>query len=322
MEERKSPKLARLSTVPTAFYIILVMLGILGNATVVGVIGKSVITERAGGHNSDILIINLALSNLMVSLMRNILLIVSDFGVELYSSKGWCQFLMGIWVWLRSVNIWSTLFLSAFHLQTLRRVVPTAGNTQNSRSFPTTLLLSLGFMWFINLLYSIPAFIFSINGNINSTETLMLVSSTTRPLLGCVWNFPSTYNGLAYATTSMVLHEIAPIIFMTVTNLSSLYRLYSHGRVRSSQQNAPVIKKIPAERRAAKVILALVMLFILSWGTSVMAVNYFNYNKNSSAEFILIIARFANNLFVALSPVILAVGHRQLRSWLKSLLTH
>lgn len=81
----------------------------------------------------------------------------------------------------------------------------------------------------------------------------MLVSSTTRPLLGCVWNFPSALSGLAYATTSMIIHETIPIILMALTNLGSLYTLYMHGRVRSSEQNAPVIKRVPAERRAAKV---------------------------------------------------------------------
>lgn len=77
---------------------------------------------------------------------------------------------MGVWVWLRSVNVWSTLFLSAFHLQTLRRVTPTIGNFPRSRSAPKTLLLALGLIWFLNFIYSIPAHIFSTNGNENSTE--------------------------------------------------------------------------------------------------------------------------------------------------------
>lgn len=81
----------------------------------------------------------------------------------------------------------------------------------------------------------------------------MLVSSTTRPLLGCVWNFPSVFTGLAYATTSMVIHETLPIILMALTNLASLYTLYTHVRVRHSVHDTVVIKRVPAERRAAKV---------------------------------------------------------------------
>ncbi|XP_069008659.1 olfactory receptor class A-like protein 4 [Embiotoca jacksoni] len=309
------------SPAQTAFYILLVMLGILGNATVVGVIGKSVIMGRGGRHNSDIIIVNMALSNLLVSVMRNTLLVVSDTGLQLYSSKGWCQVLMGVWVWLRSVNAWSTLLLSAFHLQTLRRVAP-SGGLPGPRGAPGNLLLSLGLIWLLNLGYSIPAHIFSTSGDTNSTETLMLVSSTTRPLLGCVWNFPSSSSGLVYATTSMVIHETIPIILMVLTNLSSLYTLYTHGRVRISGRDAPVVKRVPAERRAAKVILALITLFIVSWGTSIISVNYFNYNRGSSAEFLLVIARFANIIFIAMSPAVLAVGHRRLRACMKSTLSH
>ncbi|XP_057701567.1 olfactory receptor class A-like protein 4 [Corythoichthys intestinalis] len=308
------------SPLQIAMYIILVVLGILGNAIVILVIGKSVYVERGRGHNSDIIIINMALSNLLVSVMRNTLLVISDIGLELYSSKEWCRFLMGVWVWLRSVNVWSTLFLSAFHLQTLRRVAPNITTFRTQRGAPSILLLNLAFIWFLNFLYSIPAYIFSTNGNVNTTETLMLVSSTTRPLLGCVWNFPYSFSGLSYATTSMVIHETLPIILMVLTNMGSLYTLYTHGR--TSVKDAPVIKRVPAERRAAKVILALIMLFIMSWGTSIISVNYFNYNRGSSAEFLLVIARFANIIFIALSPMVLAVGHRRLRSFIKSVLAH
>ncbi|KAI1890780.1 hypothetical protein AGOR_G00157140 [Albula goreensis] len=315
----------RLNVSPTqsAFYIILVLLGIFGNGMVVGVVGESVIREGGSGKGSDIILVNMAASNLLVSLMRNSLLVLSDLGLELYSSKEWCRLLMCAWVWLRSVNVWSTFFLSAFHLQTLRRITPSIGQLYRSRGPPKPLLVGLGLVWTLNLFYSLPAFIYSTSGTRNSTETLMLISSTTRPLLGCVWNFPSPYGGLAYATTSMVIHETLPIILMSITNLGSLYTLYAHGRMRTTAhmtQNAPVIRRVPAERRAAKVILALIMLFIVSWGTSIISVNYFNYNRGSSADFLLVVARFANTAFIALSPMVLASGHRRLRAVIKAIL--
>lgn len=84
----------------------------------------------------------------------------------------------------------------------------------------------------------------------------MLVSSTTRPLLGCLWDFPSTYSGLVFATTSMVIHEVIPIVFMSTANLGSLLILYAHGnahKTANKDQDAPVLRRVPAERRAAKV---------------------------------------------------------------------
>ncbi len=74
----------------------------------------------------------------------------------------------------------------------------------------------------------------------------------------------------------------------------------------------------------SQVILALNVLFISSWGASVISVNYFNYKRGSSSsstEFLLIVARIANITFIALSPVVLAVGHRRLRAFMKSILS-
>lgn len=91
-------------------------------------------------------------------------------------------------------------------------------------------------------------------------------------------------------------------------------------------RNVNVLMKVPVFRVSLfscvflQVILALIMLFIASWGTSILSVNYFNYNRGSSAEFLLVIARFANIIFIAMSPVVLAVGHRGLRSFIKTIL--
>ncbi|GAA6072488.1 olfactory receptor class A-like protein 4, partial [Tachysurus ichikawai] len=49
------------------------------------------------------------------------------------------------------------------------------------------------------------------------------------------------------------------------------------------------------------------------------SVNYFNYNRGASSAYLLILARFSNSGFIALSPVILAVGHRKLREFITSI---
>lgn len=87
-------------------------------------------------------------------------------------------------------------------------------------------------------------------------QTLMLVSSTTRPLLGCIWSFPTVSSGLIFATTSMVIHEAIPMFLMTGTNLGSLLVLYAHGnahKAASKNHDGPVLRRVPAEKRAAKV---------------------------------------------------------------------
>lgn len=91
-EDDKKPVrmgLVFMSPVHMAFYIFLVVLGVVGNATLMTVIGKSIRMDRGGGRNSDIIIVNMALSNLLVSLMRNLLLILSDFGLQVCQGLRW-----------------------------------------------------------------------------------------------------------------------------------------------------------------------------------------------------------------------------------------
>uniref|UniRef100_A0AAR2JLU3 G-protein coupled receptors family 1 profile domain-containing protein n=1 Tax=Pygocentrus nattereri TaxID=42514 RepID=A0AAR2JLU3_PYGNA len=293
------------------------LVGILGNGMVICVVGENILRQQKVYRSSDMILVNMAFSNLMVSVARNLLLVLTDLGIKMSPSMNWCQILMGIWVWLRCANVWSTFFVSAFHFQTLRRVAPPMASLNGSRGPPRSLLMGFVLLWSLNLIYSIPAFVFSTKGDKNATETLMLVSSTTRPLLGCLWDFPSTYSGLAFATASMVIHEIIPILLMSVTNLGSLITLYTHGSKHHpahKSQGMPIMHRVPAERRAAKVILALIILFITSWGASVVSMNYFNYNRGPSSAYLLVVARFTNSGFIALSPFILAMGHRRLRA--------
>lgn len=77
---------------------------------------------------------------------------------------------MGVWVWLRSANVWSTLFLSAFHFYTLKRVGPSNASLNPSRGPPKALLMCFGLIWTLNLLYSVPAFVYSTNGGRNASE--------------------------------------------------------------------------------------------------------------------------------------------------------
>lgn len=80
---KKAPT-GQLTGVPMALYLVLVLLGILGNAMVILVVGNSIIREPGGGRNSDMILVNMALSNLLVSVIRNTLLVTSDFGLEVH----------------------------------------------------------------------------------------------------------------------------------------------------------------------------------------------------------------------------------------------
>ncbi len=65
-----------------AVYLILVLLGNVGNTTVIAVVGESLLRDTGAVRSSDVILVNMAFSNLMVSLARNSLLVISDMGME------------------------------------------------------------------------------------------------------------------------------------------------------------------------------------------------------------------------------------------------
>lgn len=163
---------------------------------------------------SDLILLNLALANLLTSLFRTVPIFISDLGVEMYLETNWCRVFMLLWVWWRSVGCWATLSLSIFHFTTLRRKHVAMGPLAQQRDRRRVTLV-LGLVWGANLVFSLPALVYSKQVSGNITSKLMVISCTTRPLLGCMWEFPSIQQGLTFATTSLVLNEVrVPITFI------------------------------------------------------------------------------------------------------------
>lgn len=153
------------------------------------------------------ILLNLALANLLTSLFRTVPIFIWDLGLELYLETDWCRVFMLLWVWWRSVGTWTTLTLSIFHYTMLRRKHVAVGPLAHQRDRRRTILM-LGFVWGANLAFSLPAAIYSVHIRGNSTSELMVISCTTRPLLGCMWDFPTKEQGAAFASTSLILNEV------------------------------------------------------------------------------------------------------------------
>lgn len=160
---------------------------------------------------SDLILLNLSLANLLTSLFRTVPIFISDLGLDVYLETSWCRVFMLLWVWWRSVGSWATLALSIFHYTTLSRKHVAMGPLQQLRD-RRRVILAMGFVWGANLVFSIPAAIFSRHVKDNITSQLMVISCTTRPLLGCMWEFPSKEQGVVFATTSLALNEVCASI--------------------------------------------------------------------------------------------------------------
>ncbi|XP_019911430.2 olfactory receptor class A-like protein 4 isoform X1 [Esox lucius] len=265
----------------------------------------------------DTILVNLSMANLLTSLFRTVPIFVSDLGLDVSLALGWCRLFMLLWVWWRAVGCWVTLALSAFHCATLRRQHVAAG-LRTQRCQRNRARVALVLVWGLNLAFSLPALVYTTNTTTtNATVDVMVISCTTRPLLGCVWTFPSEKQGLAFASTSLALNEVAPLVLMLGTNLATLHALAKNIRVVTSTSGAgthgELENHLASQRKAGHVIVSLVTLFVLCWALQVTAVTYYNHNRGRHAEALLTVSHFSASLFVGFSPMVVALGHSKLR---------
>ncbi|XP_068598187.1 olfactory receptor class A-like protein 4 [Brachionichthys hirsutus] len=304
-------------TVEAFLFGLLVFSGILGNISVIHVVFQSAVESPSRRlPPSDTILVHLSLANLLTSLFRTVPIFVSDLGLNVSLSPGWCRVFMLLWVWWRAVGCWVTLTLSVFHCTTLRRQHVAFGPLVQQRERRRVWIV-LGLVWGANLAFSIPALVFTTHVHGNATVELMVISCTTRPLLGCVWEFPSEQQGSAFASTSLALNEVLPLVLMVCTNLATLHALGKHIRTVAAGGELGIHgepdKHVSTERKAAHVIMSLVSLFVVCWALQVAAVTYYNHDGGHHAEGLLTVAHFSASLFVGFSPMVVALGHGKLR---------
>ncbi|XP_070706436.1 olfactory receptor class A-like protein 4 [Pempheris klunzingeri] len=311
-------------TVDAILFGLLVFSGILGNIWVIHVVFQSAIESPSRRlPPSDTILVHLSLANLLTSLFRTVPIFVSDLGLDVSLSPGWCRVFMLLWVWWRAVGCWVTLALSVFHCTTLRRQHVAFGPFAQQRERRRVWIV-LGLVWGANLAFSIPALVYTTHVHGNATVELMVISCTTRPLLGCVWEFPSNQQGSAFASTSLAFNEVLPLVLMVCTNLATLHALAKHIRAvtsggESGGTHGELDKHVSTERKAAHVIMSLVSLFVVCWALQVAAVTYYNHDGGHHAEGLLTVAHFSASLFVGFSPMVVALGHGKLRRRIMSM---
>ncbi|XP_066527058.1 olfactory receptor class A-like protein 4 [Hoplias malabaricus] len=258
------------------------------------------------------ILLNLSLANLLTSLFRTVPIFISDLGLNVYLEAGWCRVFMLLWVWWRAVGCWATLTLSMFHYTTLRRKYVTTG-PQALRRDRRRVWITLGLVWGANLVFSLPALVYTTHVRGNVTIEVMVISCTTRPLLGCMWDFPAQDQGSIFASTSLAINEVLPLLLMVSTNLATLYSLAKHIRSVGTGSESSTTVHVSSERKAGHVIMALVTLFVVCWVLQVAAVTYYNYDGGKHTESLLTVSQFSASLFVGFSPLVVALGHGKLR---------
>ncbi|KAL4658533.1 tachykinin-like peptides receptor 86C-like [Arapaima gigas] len=308
-------------TVDAILFGFLVFSGILGNLLVIYVVYLSAI-ESHSRHlpPSNAILVNLSLANLLTTVFRTVPIFVSDLGLQISLEQSWCRVFMLLWVWWRGVSCWATLVLSAFHFATLRRQQVTKGSLAQQQE-RRCVWVALGLVWGGNFALSLPAVAYTTHVHGNTTVELMVISSTTRPLLGCIWEFPTIAQGIAFASASLAVNEVTPLLLMVGTNLGTLHTLAKHIRsIASSGMGGHMDSErhVSTERKAAHVIMALVTLFVICWVMQVAAVTYYNHNRGQHAEALVTVSQFSASLFMGFSPLVVALGHSKLRNKIQS----
>ncbi|KAK2862123.1 hypothetical protein Q5P01_001656 [Channa striata] len=282
--------MSKVLPVDAVLFGLLVFSGILGNILVLQSAGESP-SRRL--RPSDTILVHLSLANLLTSLFRTVPIFVADLGFNVSLSVAGAKYLC---------------------------CCGCGGERERRRVW-----VALGLVWLANLAFSIPALVYSTHVSGNTTVELMVISCTTRPLLGCVWEFPSKQQGSAFASTSLALNEVLPLVLMVCTNLATLHALVKHIRAVASGGEAEgtsreLDKHVTAGRKAAHVILTLVSLFVLCWVLQLAAVTYYNHNGGQLTEGLLTMAQFSASVFGGFSPMVVALGHGKLRQRLTNMM--
>uniref|UniRef100_A0A3Q3XMY3 G-protein coupled receptors family 1 profile domain-containing protein n=1 Tax=Mola mola TaxID=94237 RepID=A0A3Q3XMY3_MOLML len=257
--------MSQVLTVDAILFGLLVFSGILGNISVIHVVFQSAFDNPSQRiPPSDAILVHLSPANLLSSLFPTVPIFVSDPGLDVSLSPGWCRGFMLPWVWWRAVGFWLTLALSFFHSTTVRRQ-----HTAGLDCFGAG-------VGGVNLAFLIPVLIYTTHVNGNTT-----------------------------ASTSLALNEALPQVLMVCTNLATLHALTKH---------IPALDKhVSTEQKAAHVIMSLVSLFVVCWTLQVAVVTCYNHDGGHHAEGLLNVAHFSASLSVGFSPMVVALGHGQLR---------
>uniref|UniRef100_A0A8C7TKL2 Uncharacterized protein n=1 Tax=Oncorhynchus mykiss TaxID=8022 RepID=A0A8C7TKL2_ONCMY len=132
----------------------------------------------------------------------------------------------------------------------------------------------------VNLAFSLLVLVNTTQVHGNTMVELMVISYTTRPLLGCVWDFPSEEHGSAFASSFLALNKVAPLVLIG-------HQPGYTGQARRARQGEECRE---------------------SWAV-MWSVNARNHNGGNHAEGLLTVSHFSTSLFVGFSPMVVALGN-------------
>ncbi|KAM8916900.1 olfactory receptor class A related 2 [Spinachia spinachia] len=289
-------------------YLSLTVLGVPGNATVI-LAFLLLLYQENRLLPSDVIVLHLAFVNLLVVGVRCLLETLASF--RLYSVFGdvGCKAVIFVYRTSRSLSIWLTFVLSAYQCLS---IAPPGSRWAYFRALLAQYLgLVFLFIWLLNTCMSSAGVLFSFG-----TKNVSNLTDFNINVQFCYVNFPSKLSIQANGA-SQVGRDVVPMTLMTLASLIILVFLYKHSqqvkdlRGRRSRGGG-------AEQRAAKVVVALVTLYVVLYGVdNGLWVYTLTTRKAMKSSLISDLRVFFASLYAALSPVVIIASNRKVNGRLR-----
>ncbi|XP_077386649.1 olfactory receptor class A-like protein 1 [Festucalex cinctus] len=226
-------------------------IGILGNSAVLLAYAHIVYAERKL-LPVDMILCHLAFANLMILTIRCVPQTMTVFGLtDLLGDPG-CKVVIYGYRIGRALSICITCMLSVFQAVTIAPAGPRVSRLKSS--LPFLVLPTFAGLWLLNMVIYIPALLFSTAPR-NST-----VPAFTLNLGFCLMDFK---DNMLYITQGVIVsgRDFSVVALMLVSSAYILLLLHRH-----SHQVRGVRRSRPAETRAAKTVVTLVVLYVFFFG--------------------------------------------------------
>nr|XP_040060812.1 olfactory receptor class A-like protein 1 [Gasterosteus aculeatus aculeatus]ABL01518.1 V1R pheromone receptor-like protein [Gasterosteus aculeatus] len=287
-------------------YLSLTVLGVPGNATVILAFLLLLYQERRL-LPSDAIVLHLAFVNLLVVAARCLPETLASFRLSGIFGDVGCKAVIFVYRTSRSLSIWLTFVLSAYQCLS---IAPPGSRWAHLRVLLAQYLgLVFLILWLLNTCMSSAGILFSFG-----TKNVTNLTNFDINVQFCYVNFPSKLSIQANGA-SQVGRDVVPMALMTLDSLIILVFLYKHSQQAKDLRGS---RGGGAERRAAKVVVALVTLYVVLYGVdNGLWVYTLTSRKAMESSLISDLRVFFASLYAALSPAVVIASNRKVNSRLR-----
>lgn len=292
-------------------FLSLTVIGVPGNIVVI-VAFLLLIHQESWLLAADAIVLHLACANLLVVLVRCLLEMLASFRlVNVFGDVG-CRGVIFIYRTSRALSIWLTFLLSAYQCLS---IAPPGSKWASARVLVAqNLPLLFLFLWVLQTSMSVGAILFSVSAKNGTTPATSAVNVEV-----CYVNFPSDIIKEVYGAVQ-VSRDVVPMTLMTLTSLIILVLLYKHSRHLKGLKGAGHAGggSGGAEQRAAKVVVALVTMYVVLYGVdNGLWVYTLTVRQTMSSSLISDLRVFFASLYAALSPLVIIASNRKVNGRLR-----